>query len=166
MIVKLVRKNSRYREHFDPLFEAYSDELAQYDCLDTECDIEGYFINDEHTKVYLFYEYVPVVQNTRCVGFAIIGINENKHPLADFFLMEFYVEPKYRNQGFANQMLDWILDKYDGQCCYFVFKDNDKARTFWYHQFEKREYTYLPTEDTSPLDKNIVDFFFVSPNYR
>lgn len=95
------------------------------------------------TRLILFYlEHEPV-------GFALIGYGQNKHPLSDYYIEDFFVRDTARGQGFGREMFYYILQEFPGCYCYFTLDGNVGAEAFWEHVFSEREYSSLAITDTS-----------------
>lgn len=81
-----------------------------------------------------------VLKENKTVGFLLLGIKDNKHEFADYFIAEFYVVHKKQGQGIGSSAMREILQKQKGRYCLFVLNKNTAASRFWDNAFSDSDY--------------------------
>lgn len=64
-------------------------------------------------------------------GFFIIGKNDNCHPDFDYYIIDTYLDPKYRRQHIMQNAINNFIKNHKGSYMLFILNNNDPAHMFW-----------------------------------
>ncbi len=106
------------------------------------------FIDNPFTEVLLIHKGKDLA------GFVVIGTDLNCHPNADYYIMEYYIVPKYRKSKkdgrngylFASFIKDHIKT-HPGKYCMYLYEGDDKLRDYWMKIFEESGYSMRKEND-------------------
>lgn len=124
------------------LFTAYCEELNQ---------ITGKEIWPEEDREAAFLDYINepfewfdiAAKNGRLIGFVVMAKAPNCHPDADRFIVQTYITPKYRKQGYMRAFWHSYIEKTHHRFCMLILRQNASAKAFWKHLFDSEDYTAL-----------------------
>ena len=120
------------KERFTKMYHEYLKELSLYSksVIDMPDDwiIEHYFNESRLQKRWILLGGMKI-------GFIILQYVDKScgidPPL--WYIVEFYIIPKYRNQGHGTKAVSYFLKIYPGDFFYYVLKRNTPAKVFWTH---------------------------------
>lgn len=115
---------------FKKMYIDYITELSQYSERLRNDPITDDDIQDINTNPFLIRYFITNEKETP-IGFCLMGFGENTHPGTDWFIAEFYIQPKYRRKGYGKKFMRDFIKTHPGEYCYFVLKENQKAKAFW-----------------------------------
>ena len=119
------------KRRFEKMYRDYIEELGQYS---SECLSRNSITRSSFEGMYSYPFIVPrLIYNDRKepVGFYLIAFGEGTYPLTDFYIVEFYILPQYRNKGEGKKAVKEIFKNHPGVYCKFVLKKNIGALNFW-----------------------------------
>lgn len=106
---------SEFRDNFDIL------EDGRFEWNFSECFKSN---NENHHPLLIMF-------NNRVVGFLIFSMFNEKHPEADFQLVEMFILKMYRKKGIGKKVINLIFENYKGKYHLDVSKKNIPAINFW-----------------------------------
>ena len=111
------------RELWSYTGEHYEDELLRewYEML----------VADPSCMIY------PIVRFGKSIGFVILQTINCDIPK---YIIDAYVMPEYRKQGYMTLLLDSMSSQIGKEVCLYVIKSNYTAREFWKNYFSLRGY--------------------------
>jgi len=135
---------------FVSLFRMYNNDLKRYserlrENPIREKDIYENYVNDP--SLYKLY----IKDGRTIVGFIVLQyVYELETPA--WYIVEFYIMPRFRHRGYGTRAVESFLDKYDGDFFYYVLKENIPAQKFWSKMTEKFKLNEVKRNDISELD--------------
>ena len=123
---------------FLAMYKSYIEELSAFSqrlrdepvSIMEVCDIW----NNPDVELYF------VMHDDEPAGFIVLGINANKHESSDWFIGEFYIKKNLQSKGIGKSAVKSLLREKKGKYCFFVLKNNIRARAFWKKAFSENQY--------------------------
>ena len=145
--------NCKMFRDFAKLYTDYIHELSVYSERIkreevTDAEIELAWLNPDLRRYF-------VNQGKDCIGFLLIGINENKHESSNWFIAEFYIAKEYQGKGIGKKAIRDLLGSKKGAYCLFILEENKRALCFWDKTFSESGYidtTEFYSCDCAPND--------------
>jgi predicted acetyltransferase len=150
----------KQRQH---LYREYVDELENMRGLPasertTSSEIKewckDYYENPHYTWIDIYHE-------NQIVGFLIIADKENCHPDCDYFIVQSYVEPKFRKKHLMTNAVHSFVSTHKANYCLVIVNNNKFAYDFWFHLF--RDLCYKPKvlcETPNTFDEDVTIYGF------
>ena len=158
MLQRIVDRDKDEYILFTSMYTSYCNELMQYggptDPV-TGSEIKGIFRNKELMCYW-------IIEEGARIGFVLVGHKENKHPLADFFIGEFYIRPDYRRLNYGKTAIRDLVMKHPGKYCLYILDNNNPAKTFWQDTFTSLGYRDDSKFYTASCPPNSSFYFFTS----
>lgn len=112
------------------------------------------------------HRYMLIIDNEPA-GLLTIGVGDNCHPDADFFIQDFYIAPEFRKSGNGTKMMNLFAKDHRGTYCMVIIKGNTPAENFWNNYAEygsgARKVTDISWQTRNYLS---VFAFHISPSVR
>lgn len=145
------------RELFAAMYRSYCMELGIYSprCARKVRDreIDEMFANPDLEMWFVSVDGQPI-------GFALVGVGRNKHPVSDAFMAEFYIRPDYRRQRYGFEAAKSLIEARKGKWCMFILKGNKRAEIFWKCVFDACGYEDISDVFASDIFEDDVNFRF------
>ena len=132
-------------ENRDSGLETIFIEMWNAYCKDIEVDYKTSPLYMDMEDLLHIYEkgntWIYVIEKgTEIIGFFMIGINDNKHPMSDYYIGEYYIKPEFRRNGYGKTAISCFIKEHPGAYCLFIFKENLFAQNFWKQVFNDLKY--------------------------
>ena len=140
----------------EQLYRDYISELKIYNPNLIFMDNDQIFKNYAEVSSFSDLEWIDIYHGVECVGFVLLTNGSHCPPGYDWFVMECFVEEKYRKQHLMTQALDKIIEAHHGSFGLFILSRNVVAASFWKNYLDRERTKENTKIEQIPVTENSI----------
>lgn len=121
------------------LYHNYLNELKMFNPNLILLKAEDIFKNYKEVSQFRDLEWIDIYHGVEIVGFILLTNGPHCPVAYDWFVMECYVDPKYRRKHLMKNAMQKVIQSHPGTFGMFILSKNKVAADFWNNFIQRKE---------------------------